>query len=83
MARRDRKPDLNRAYDTAKAEDLIAAWENGSHEMVYGDLIDELFDCATKETSIEAHSPAAKAAADYAIIQSVLLPLLMPAGVLT
>jgi hypothetical protein len=69
LPRKKTKPDLQREYDVAKADDIIAAWENGVHELVYGDLVDELFDCAIEKESLEEHSPAVKAAADYVIIQ--------------
>lgn len=61
--------DLNFKYDPMKADDLNAAWDDVQHEIVYGDLIDELFDCAIEKDSLEEHSPAVKMAVDYIIIQ--------------
>lgn len=61
--------DLNSGYDTTKAEDLTRAWEDGLHELVYGDLIDELFDCIIENDTLECHSPAVRAASDYVHIQ--------------
>lgn len=63
------KRDLGRSYDASNAQDLSQAWEDAVHELVYGDLIDELFDCAIRKDSLEHHSPAVKTASDYVIIQ--------------
>ena len=60
---------LDNDYDPAKAEDLVAAWEAVVGELVYGDLIDELFDCAIEKDTLEDHSPAVRTAVDYIIIQ--------------
>ncbi|KAB5542818.1 PX-associated-domain-containing protein [Coniochaeta sp. 2T2.1] len=60
--------DLHRSYDTSSAEDLSQAWEDAVHELVYGDLVDELFDCAIKHDSLEHHSPTIKAVSDYVIL---------------
>lgn len=61
--------NLHGEYDRSEAQDLARAWEDGVHELVYGDLIDELFNCAAEKNSLEEHSPAVQAAADYIILQ--------------
>lgn len=61
--------NLHGVYDRTNASDLVRAWEDAAHELVYGSLIDELFACATEHQSIEEHSPAVQTAADYTIIQ--------------
>jgi hypothetical protein len=66
---RGAKRDLGRSYDASSAQDLSAAWEDAVHELVYGDLIDELFECAIHDKNLEKHSPAIKTASDYVIIQ--------------
>lgn len=63
------KRDLGRSYDASNADDLSKAWEDAVHELVYGDLVDELFDCAILKESLEHHSPAIKTASDYVIVQ--------------
>ncbi|KAK4449628.1 PX-associated-domain-containing protein [Podospora aff. communis PSN243] len=60
--------DLSKPYDRTKATELVRAWEDGIHELVYGNLVDELFSCATERPSLEEHSPAVQAAADYVIV---------------
>jgi hypothetical protein len=61
--------DLKGKYDRSKAQDLVRAWEDAVHELVYGNLIEELFACAAEKQSLEEHSPGVQAAADYIIIQ--------------
>ncbi len=58
-----------RTYDVEDARDLARSWDDVVREMVYGRLLDELFDHATKTADIEAHSPAIVAAVDCIIIQ--------------
>ncbi|KAK4225730.1 PX-associated-domain-containing protein [Podospora fimiseda] len=70
---RGEKRHLDAKYDQSKAEDLIRAWEDGVHELLYGDLIDQLFKCAAERKSLEEHSPGVRAAADYIIIHLATL----------
>ncbi|KAK0707678.1 PX-associated-domain-containing protein [Lasiosphaeris hirsuta] len=67
------KRNLEGPYDRSRAEDLVRAWEDVVHELVYGDLIDELFECTTKLKSLEEHSPAVRASVDYIIIHLATL----------
>ncbi|KAK3292384.1 PX-associated-domain-containing protein [Chaetomium fimeti] len=60
-------------YDRSEARDLARAWEDGVQELVYGNLIDELFSCAAEKDSLEEHSPAVQAAADYIILHLATL----------
>ncbi|KAI1169539.1 hypothetical protein F4777DRAFT_208717 [Nemania sp. FL0916] len=61
-------PDLQCPYDRQKAEDLMRAWHNCISHIVYGDLIDEIFDQLRRTEDLEAHSPALGAAVEYAEI---------------
>ncbi|KAK4099440.1 hypothetical protein N658DRAFT_453175 [Parathielavia hyrcaniae] len=69
----DTSRNLERDYDRSKAEDLVRAWEDAVHELVYGDLIEELFVCAAEKQSLEEHSPGVQAAADYIILHLATL----------
>ncbi|ROV99725.1 hypothetical protein VSDG_03055 [Cytospora chrysosperma] len=61
--------DLKSAkYDTTQASELERAWDECVHELVHGNLADDIFDHFTKTDDLEALSPAVKAAADYAIL---------------
>ncbi|GAB1316148.1 PX-associated-domain-containing protein [Madurella fahalii] len=64
---------LHGAYDRNDAKDLVRAWEDVVHELLYGALIDELFACATERPTLEEHSPAVLAAVDYIIIHLATL----------
>ncbi|CAK7273919.1 hypothetical protein SEPCBS119000_005905 [Sporothrix epigloea] len=60
----------DRTYDTTNAADFAQAWDDVLRAMVYDNLVDELFAyCATHEKdSIEGHSAAVRAAADYIVV---------------
>ncbi|KAI0010231.1 PX-associated-domain-containing protein [Xylariaceae sp. FL0662B] len=61
-------PNLQEKYDLNRAEDLTRAWDDVVRQVVYGDLIDEIFDSLTESTNVEEHSPAVKAAIHHAIV---------------
>lgn len=66
--------DLKKAeYDTTQASELDRAWDECVQELVHGDLADEIFDHFTKTEDFESHSPAVKAAVDYAILHLAAL----------
>ncbi|GJN68133.1 hypothetical protein VFPFJ_04727 [Purpureocillium lilacinum] len=56
------------SYDVNKPEDLARAWDDVVQQLVYGDLVDELFDHIAKTDDFESHSPAVKTAAEYTLI---------------
>ncbi|KAI2642744.1 hypothetical protein GGS21DRAFT_190620 [Xylaria nigripes] len=59
-------PDLSCPYDREKTEDLTKAWHDCVCQIVYGDLVDQIFDQLTQTDDLEAHSPALKGAVEYA-----------------
>ncbi|KAJ4397747.1 hypothetical protein N0V93_001982 [Gnomoniopsis smithogilvyi] len=66
--------DLRKAqYDTTQASELARAWNECIHELVHGDLADEMFDHCAGTADFEGHSPAVAAATDYAIIHIATL----------
>lgn len=69
VATEKEKIDLKRrTYDMTQASELERAWDDCVHELIHGDLVDELFDHFSKSANFEAHSPAVKAATQYAIL---------------
>ncbi|KAI1306402.1 hypothetical protein F5Y03DRAFT_141309 [Xylaria venustula] len=62
----DNLPDLHGKYNREKAEDLIKAWHDCIRHLVYGNLIDEIFDQLAHTEDLEAHSPALEGAIEYA-----------------
>ncbi|KUI70150.1 hypothetical protein VM1G_06514 [Cytospora mali] len=74
VAKGQGKIDLQKAtYDTTQASELARAWDECVNELVNGDLADEIFDHFAKTDDFEAHSPAIKAAVDYAILHLAAL----------
>ncbi|UNI16416.1 hypothetical protein JDV02_002849 [Purpureocillium takamizusanense] len=56
------------SYDVNKPEDLQRAWDDVVQQLVYGDLVDDIFDHIARTDDFESHSPAVKAAAEYTLI---------------
>ncbi|KAK4176417.1 PX-associated-domain-containing protein [Triangularia setosa] len=67
------KRSLEGNYDRSQAKDLERAWEDTVHELLYGNLVDELFRCASERKSLEEHSSGVQAAVDYIIIHLATL----------
>jgi hypothetical protein len=61
-------PDLHCPYDRKNADDLMRAWHDCISHIVYGNMIDEIFDQLTRTEDLESHSSALKAAVEYAEI---------------
>ncbi|KAI1810889.1 hypothetical protein GGS20DRAFT_593761 [Poronia punctata] len=59
-------PNLHRPYDSAKADELSAAWHDCLCQLAYGNLLDDIFEQLTQTDQLEAHSPAVRAAIEYA-----------------
>ncbi|RYP75472.1 hypothetical protein DL771_002357 [Monosporascus sp. 5C6A] len=64
---------LQSHYDSRTAEGVTNAYHASMYQLVYGDLVDDLFDYATKTDNLDDHSPAVRAAVDYAIIHIATL----------
>ncbi|KAJ4417284.1 hypothetical protein N0V85_001907 [Neurospora sp. IMI 360204] len=60
--------DLNGHYDRSEAQDLVGAWEDVLHELVYGNLVEALFDRIAEKPDVEGHSLAVQTAVDYIMI---------------
>lgn len=60
--------NLDRNYDLDNAEHLLQGWEDAAHELVYGDLIDDLFDQVTESERVADKSPVVQAAIEYILI---------------
>lgn len=63
----------DRTYDTTDAVEFSKAWDDVLRAMIYGTLVDDLFLFCAENEDIEKHSSAVRTAADYIIIQSVLV----------
>lgn len=60
--------DETKQYDRSKAEDLRQAWKRAAHDLVYGDLIDELYDTMAKSDKLEDMSPLVQAAIEHILL---------------
>ncbi|KAF4980291.1 hypothetical protein FZEAL_3662 [Fusarium zealandicum] len=60
-------------YDRTKAADLVKAWDDVIEGLIYGDLLDGIFDHFSKTDDLESHSTVVKVAAEYAIIHLATL----------
>ncbi|CZR63541.1 uncharacterized protein PAC_13438 [Phialocephala subalpina] len=60
--------DNEAQYDHTKAEDLARAWDRAAHDLVYGDLIDELYDGIAKSDKLEDTSPLVQAAIEHILL---------------
>ncbi|KAF2502711.1 hypothetical protein BU16DRAFT_475065 [Lophium mytilinum] len=62
------RPGPDRKYDTSNADDVMQAWDDAMQEMIYGDLLDELFNKAAESERLEDHSSLVQAAHEYILI---------------
>ncbi|PHH63499.1 hypothetical protein CDD81_5780 [Ophiocordyceps australis] len=56
------------SYDCRRADHVARAWQDCIHGLVYGHLVDGIFDHLGRTENLESHSPAVKAAVEYAIV---------------
>ncbi|KAF2787810.1 hypothetical protein K505DRAFT_316031 [Melanomma pulvis-pyrius CBS 109.77] len=55
-------------YDTSRPEDVLQAWDDGMRELIYGDLLDELFKQTAATGKLEDHSPLVQAAHEFLLL---------------
>ncbi|KAF2443469.1 hypothetical protein P171DRAFT_389682 [Karstenula rhodostoma CBS 690.94] len=55
-------------YDASKSEDVHQAWDDGMRELIYGGLLDELFDKVAQSGKLEQHSSMVQAAHEYLLL---------------
>lgn len=58
-----------REYNTSKPEDLHQAWDDGMRELIFGDLLDELFEKVAQSGKLEQHSSLVQAAHEYILLK--------------
>lgn len=64
-----KKEKEEREYDTGKPEDVLQAWDDGMKELIYGDLLDELFEKVAASDKLEDHSSLVQAAHEYILLK--------------
>lgn len=74
LARPPRDPQVNLArlntkqYDRMKAEELEQAWDDTVQGMLYGDLLDRVFEAVKVSPDVDDVPPVTRAALDYFMI---------------
>lgn len=66
---RGAKVGQRKEYDTSVPEDILEAWDDGMRELIYGNLLDELFDTVAVTGKLEEHSSVVKAAHEYILLK--------------
>ena len=60
-----REVDVHATYDPTRTEDVISAWDDFLQQLVYGDLMERLFERAATTDKIEDHEPLVQATHRY------------------
>ncbi|KAF3159551.1 hypothetical protein TWF788_003731 [Orbilia oligospora] len=68
MPGREIKPDPNRVYDVNHQQDLVDAWREFMRQVVYGDLLDRLFEKAAQSDDLQAHNDLVIAAHQHIVV---------------
>lgn len=64
-----RKEKGEHEYDTNKAQDVLQAWDDGMRELIYGHLLDELFEKVSHSDKLERHSSLVQAAHEFILLK--------------
>ena len=62
----------NRQYDTAKPEDVQAAWDQFLHQSITGDMLDRIFAKTSETDQLAEHESLVQAAHQYVLIMFVV-----------
>ncbi|KAJ4289625.1 hypothetical protein N0V90_010954 [Kalmusia sp. IMI 367209] len=68
VGKRKEEGKNEKEYDTNKPEDVMQAWDDGMKELIYGDLLDELFEKVALSDKLEQHSSLVQAAHEYILL---------------
>jgi len=61
--------DLNRQYDTSRAEELQRAFRDLMHQIVYGGMVDEMMKKVGETPKLSEHSQLVQAAHEYILVK--------------
>ncbi|KAL8974852.1 MAG: hypothetical protein Q9197_000931 [Variospora fuerteventurae] len=62
------EPKKDATYDKANPDDVVRAWDDFLHRIIYGDLLDSMFIKAAETDKLSDHEPVVQAAHEYAVI---------------
>ncbi|KAF2640593.1 hypothetical protein P280DRAFT_426666 [Massarina eburnea CBS 473.64] len=60
--------DEPKEYDRNAPEDILRAWDDGMRRLIYGNLLDELFDTVAVSGKLTDHSSVVQAAHEYILL---------------
>lgn len=63
------KVDKGKEYDVDDPKDVLSAWQDCLQELVYGDLVDRLFDRAAETDKLEEHESLVQAMHEFIIVK--------------
>ena len=61
--------DKGKEYDVENPQDVLQAWQDCLQEMVYGDLVDRLFDRAAETDKLEEHESLVRAMHEFIVVK--------------
>lgn len=59
----------DRQYDVSNPDDVLQAWKDCVHEMVYGDLTDKLFAKAAETDDLKQHPPVVQGMHEFIVVK--------------
>lgn len=62
-------PDKNKQYDTGTPDDVLRSWQDALQLLVYGDLVDELFEKAAETDDLSKHPSLVQAMHEFVVVK--------------
>lgn len=62
-------PDKNKQYDTGNPDDVLRSWQDALQLLVYGDLVDELFEKAAETDDLSKHPSLVQAMHEFVVVK--------------
>ena len=59
----------NKIYDATNSVHIVTAWDDFVHQLVYGNMVDELIDTAAKTERLSDHTTLVQAAHEYILVK--------------
>ncbi|CAI6327844.1 unnamed protein product [Periconia digitata] len=64
----DKESVGKKEYDMKNPDDILQAWDDGMRQLIYGDLLDELFEKVAASDKLADHSSLVQAAHEYILL---------------
>lgn len=69
IERNDEAVGKRRSYDLNNPEDVLQSWQDCLQELVYGDLVDELFDKAAETDQLREHADIVQGMHEFIVVK--------------